>query len=147
MNIQSLTDVEKAELNTRLLSINIVSWQWNEKGLKIHKAEGRTEKLKNTPEMGVLAQDVRDKLQDLFPHIILIHKTGALMVNYELIAELAKQILEHLDKLYRHSDPKGKKLQLKALIKKYQTDDIQLYATRLLALVKLYNQEIKEILK
>lgn len=143
MNAQSLTDAEKAELNTRLLSINVVSWQWNEKGLKIHEAEGRKEKLKNKPEIGVLAQDVRDTLQDLFPNIILIHKTGALMVNYRLISELAKVTLEYLDNLYKHSIP-GEELNLRAFLKKYQTNDIQLYATRLLALIKLYNQKIEE---
>lgn len=150
MNAQSFEKIDKAELNARLLSIDIVSWQWNERGLAIHAAENRPEKLKNTPEIGVIAQDIRDKLQDLFPDIIVYHSTGLLMVNYYMLGELSKTVLHYLNDIYQKNISNdleiNDKLNLDALLKKYQTDDIQLYATKLLALVKIYNQRINTII-
>jgi hypothetical protein len=149
MNLTSLSDIQVAELNTRLLAIDVVSWQWNNKGLAIHVSEGRLHKLKNDPEIGVLAQNARDALHDFFPHIISYHQTGALMVNYSLLVELSNIVLQYLDKRYLLLDTKkhlpGKTLDLSKLLHKYYTKDVQILAARLLTLVKLYNQKITDM--
>lgn len=149
MNPTSLSDEQVAELNTRLLAIKVVSWQWNNKGLGIHVAEGRLYKLKNDPEIGVLAQNARDALFDLFPSVISYHQTGALMVNYGLIIELANIVLGYLDTTYQHlianQPAREKSLDLPKLIHKYKTDNPQITAARFLTLVKLYNQTIEDI--
>jgi hypothetical protein len=149
MNLTSLSDEQVAELNTRLLAIDVVSWQWNNKGLAIHVAEGRLYKLKNDPEIGVLAQNARDALFDMFPSIISYHQTGALMVNYDLIVELSNIVLHYLDNKYQRllaNQPTSEKtLDLPKLIHKYKTDNPQITAARFLTLVKLYNQTIADM--
>lgn len=146
MNLASLTKAEKEELNTRLCAVNIVSWQWNDKGLALHEAEGRTEKLKNETEIGVIAQNVRDKLQDLFPSITPTHPTGALMVDYGLLANIATAVLPYLDETYqsrvKQLPADDDHLQLDKLLEKHQSDNSQVGATKLLALIKLYNQKL-----
>jgi len=144
MKLTALSATEVAELNARLLAIDIVSWRWNDKGLALHEADGNTEKLKNEKEVGVIAQTVQKQLADLFPEVSPHHPTGALMVDYGILAEVALAVLPHLDKKYQEATEKsGSKpqLRLKELLKKYDVKDYQLRVVRLLALVNLYNQK------
>jgi hypothetical protein len=149
MDLASLSEAEKAELNARLSAIDMVSWEWNAKGVALRAADKRFAKLENRKEVGVIAQNVRDELSEFFPDITPHHETGALMVDYGLLADIARAVLEFLDTNYQkaasHAKPSGERLELKQLLKKYQTDDPQLAVVRLLALVKLYNQKLAEI--
>jgi hypothetical protein len=148
MDLATLSETDKAELNARLLAIDIVSWRWNAHGLALNAADGRP-KSGDKVEKGVIAQTVRDQLGEYFPNITPHHKTGVLMVDYGLLADIARAVLRHLDDRYQMSVtdvPPGERLNLDDLLRKYYTDEPQLSVVRLLALVKLYNQKMPDSL-
>jgi hypothetical protein len=141
VKISSLNDKSKAELIARLCAIDIVSWRWNVKGLLVNLLYGHFSKLRNNTEEGVIAQNVRDELSDYFPGVTTTSRAGVLRVDYGMLANIAYEVLPYIEARYKLSPvppDDGSNLILSDLLRQYLTNDTQLAAVRLLALVQLY---------
>jgi len=143
---------KEAELTARLLRIQPVSWRWNAKGLFLHLFSKNIFKPWNRTEIGVIAQNARDELIDLYPEIAIKNRVGAWTIDYGMLSNIAYDNLVYLDTQYHKSATtttpassadSADSLELQQLMDKYRTDDMQLMAVRLLSLVRLYVERLQ----
>ncbi len=140
-----------AELTARLLRIQPVSWRWNVKGIALDLFSRRIFKPWNRTEIGVIAQNVRDELGELYPEIVIKNRARAWTVDYGAVSTVAYDNLVYLDKKYQRlvrsrPDTLGAPLNFTVLFDKYRTDDMQLMAVRLLSLVRVYDERLQNLM-
>ena|GEM_PF-1517713 len=141
---------KEAELTARLLRIQPVSWRWNAKGILLDLFSKNIFKPWNRTEVGVIAQNARDELIDLYPHIAIKNQVGAWTVDYGMLSNAAYDNLVYLDKYYQKlikttPDKNPGRLELPLLMEKYRTDNMQLMVVRLLAMVRIYAARIETL--
>lgn len=134
---------KESERIARILAIDIVSWQWNWRGRLTHLIEGKWSKLGQSKEQGVIAQQVKEVLGPSIPNIV-VQRRGALRVDYGKLAAEAYEVVQLLDRQYRHATPKSQRhLDLEALITAHVPPYPQEGAVALLAITKLYHDTLQ----
>lgn len=134
---------QESERIARILAVDIVSWQWNWRGRLTHLVEGRWSKLGHIEERGVISQQIKEVLGPFIPDITVMRR-GALRVDYGKLAEEAYEVALLLDREYRRTTTKqNRALTLNSLVTAHVPPEPQAGAVGLLAITKLYADEMK----
>lgn len=134
---------QESERIARILAVDIVSWQWNWRGRLTHLVEGRWSKLGQIEERGVISQQIKAVLGP-FISDITVTRRGVLRVDYGKLAKEVYEVAVLLDREYRRTTTKQNRvLALNSLITAHVPPEPQAGAVGLLAITKLYADEMK----